>query len=86
MENHPPRRGDRPRRRHAGRAITVDSVEAVETIDPASVELLEEKGVESFSSVIRRVGQRPRGAGLVGLIDESQILDIVAGAALPAAA
>jgi purine-binding chemotaxis protein CheW len=67
-------------------AITVDSVEAVEPIDPASVEMLEEKGVESFSSVIRRVGQRPRGAGLVGLIDESQILEIVAGAALPAAA
>lgn len=67
-------------------AITVDSVEAVEPIDPASIEKLEDKGVESFSSVIRRVGQRPKGAGLVGLIDEAQILEITSGAAMPAAA
>lgn len=67
-------------------AITVDSVEAVEPIDPASIEELDDKGVESFSSVIRRVGQRPKGAGLVGLIDESQILEIAAEAGLPAAA
>lgn len=67
-------------------AITVDSVEAVEPIDPASIEQLEDKGVESFSSVIRRVGQRPKGGGLVGLIDESQVLEITSGAAMPAAA
>ena len=67
-------------------AITVDSVEAVEHIDPASVERLEDKGVESCSNLIRRVGQRPKGAGLTGLIDEEQILEITAAAELPQAA
>ncbi|MCS7041703.1 MAG: chemotaxis protein CheW [Bryobacteraceae bacterium] len=66
-------------------AITVDSVEAVEHIASATIEELSEKGVESYSSVIRRVGQRPKDGGLVGLIDEAQILEW-ASAALPQAA
>ncbi len=70
---------------HAGgtlAAITVDSVEAVETIDPASVELLEESGRRK--KLLERhpaaSASAPRAPAFVGLVDESQILDIVAGA------
>lgn len=59
-------------------AVTVDRVEAVEPIDPASIQPLEERGVESSSTLIRSVAQRHKGSGLVGLIDESQILDMTA--------
>jgi len=64
-------------------ALTVDRVEAVEPIDPAAVQPLDDRGVESYSSVIRSVAQRAKGAGLVGLIDESQILESVAGVPTP---
>ncbi len=67
-------------------ALTVDRVEAVEPIDPAAVQPLEDRGVESYSSVIRSIAQRSKGAGLVGLIDESQILDLAAAAGLAEAA
>lgn len=63
-------------------ALTVDRVEAVEPIDPSTIEPLEDRGVESHCSVIRSIAQRAKGAGLVGLIDESQILE--SAACLPA--
>lgn len=56
-------------------ALTVDRVEAVETIDPATIEPFTDSGVESHSSLIRFIAQRGKGAGLVGLIDETQILE-----------
>ncbi len=62
-------------------ALAVDRVEAVETLDPATVEPLDEKGVESSSTVIRYVAQRGKGAGLVGLLDEEQILEMAAAGA-----
>jgi len=67
-------------------AITVDSVEAVEHLDPGSIEWLDEKGVESSSTITRRVAHRARGAGLVGLIDESQLLEMASAPSLPQAA
>lgn len=59
-------------------ALTVDRVEAVEPIDPSAVQPLEDRGVESYSSVIPSIAQRSKGAGLVGLIDETQILEMTA--------
>jgi purine-binding chemotaxis protein CheW len=59
-------------------ALTVDLVESVETIDPAAIQPFEEQGVESYSQLIRFVAQRSKGAGLVGLIDERQILELAA--------
>lgn len=67
-------------------ALTVDRVEAVEPIDPASIEPLDDRGVESFCSVIRSIAQRGKGAGLTGLIDETQILESAAGFLHPQAA
>jgi chemotaxis signal transduction protein len=59
-------------------ALTVDRVEAVEPIDPAAVQPLDDRGVESYSSVIRSIAQRSKGAGLIGLINEEQILEMTA--------
>lgn len=67
-------------------ALTVDRVESVELIDPSSIQPLDDRGVESYSSVIRFIAQRGKGAGLVGLIDESQILDSAAALLQPQAA
>lgn len=67
-------------------ALTVDRVESVELIDPSSIQPLDQRGVESFSSLIRFIAQRSKGAGLVGLIDETQILDAAAGLLQPQAA
>ncbi|MFZ5929371.1 MAG: chemotaxis protein CheW [Acidobacteriota bacterium] len=60
-------------------ALTVDRVEAVEAIDPSTIEPLADSGVESRSSLIRFIARRGKDAGLVGLIDESQILESAAG-------
>jgi purine-binding chemotaxis protein CheW len=57
-------------------ALAVDRVEAVEPIDPSSIQPFEERGVESFSTVVRSIAHRQKGAGLVGLIDESRILEV----------
>jgi purine-binding chemotaxis protein CheW len=59
-------------------ALTVDRVEAVEPIDSASIQPLEERGVESSSTVVRSVAQRHKNSALVGLLDESQILESAA--------
>jgi len=67
-------------------ALTVDRVESVELIDPSSIQPLDDRGVESYSSVIRFIAHRSKGAGLVGLIDESQILDSAAAFLQPQAA
>lgn len=67
-------------------ALTVDRVESVELIDPSSIQPLDDRGVESYSSVIRFIAQRGKGAGLVGLIDESEILDSAAPLLQPQAA
>ncbi len=56
-------------------ALAVDRVEAVEPIDPSSIQPFEERGIESSSTLVRSLAQRQKGAGLVGLLDESQFLD-----------
>ncbi len=66
-------------------ALTVDRVQAVEPIDPSTIQPLDDRGVESYSSVIRSIAQRAKGAGLVGLIDESQILESAACLSAPPA-
>lgn len=52
-------------------ACQVDTIEAVESLDPAGFRLMEDQGVESTSDLIAYLGQRDRGAGTVGLVDES---------------
>ncbi len=66
-------------------ACQVDAIEAVEALDPSGFERLEDKGVESSSDLIGYLAQRDRGAGTVGLIDESRLLvDAACGATLAA--
>jgi len=55
-------------------ALLADSIEAVEPLDPATIESLEEKGIESSLDLVRRVAQRSRGQGLVGLIECESLL------------
>lgn len=55
-------------------ACQVDTIEAVESLDPAGFRLMEDQGVESASDLIAYLGQRDRGAGTVGLVDESRVL------------
>jgi|YNPBryBLVA2012_1023415.scaffolds.fasta_scaffold08657_3 chemotaxis signal transduction protein len=67
-------------------ALLADSIEAVETLDPATVESLEEKGVESNSDLVLRVAQRSRGQGSVGLIESDRLLPGLASTGVPEAA
>ena len=63
----------------------MDTIEAVESLDPAGFRLMEDQGVESNSDLIAYLGQRDRGTGTVGLVDESRLLPLATEPALQAA-
>jgi len=67
-------------------ALLADSIEAVETLDPATFETLEKKGVESNSDLVLRVAQRSRGQGSAGLIESDRLLPGLASTGVPEAA
>jgi len=63
-------------------ALLTDSIEAVEPLDPTTVESLEEKGVASSSDLVRQLAQRSRGRGTVGLLESDRVLPELASAGL----